>query len=277
MNEKVLKIGFFGGEDFSVTILEEMKKAGMTPCVVVTTPDKPKGRKMELTPTPVKIWAERNNIDVLTPQKLKDGFIEKIRKYDCDLFVVASYGKIIPDEIIGLPRYKTINIHPSLLPKLRGPAPIEYMILEDQKDTGVSIMLIDALMDHGPILAQEKYNVSEWPKRQTLENELAIIGAKLLINTIPKWVNGNISPIEQDHTKATYTKKIAKEDALIDLSDDPYKNFLKIQAYSGWPRAYFIKDDKRVIITDADFKDGNLKIKRVIPEGKKETDYSNII
>ncbi len=267
-----MKFVFFGTDDFSVTVLDELKRAGFLPSLVVTMPDKPKGRGLKVLPSPAKLWAQENKIQVsfeLTPDVA------------VDLFIVASYGKIIPKAILDIPKYGALNVHPSLLPKYRGPSPIESQILADEKEVGVTIMKMDEKMDHGPILAQRILENTKHssqspniPKASGLRKELAEEGGKLLAETIPKWIAGEINAVPQDESKATYTRKFIKKDGLLDLAGDPYQNFLKIRAFESSVGTYFIKNNKRVIIKDAEFEDGKLIITRVIPEGKKEMDYN---
>ncbi|MBU3968848.1 methionyl-tRNA formyltransferase [Patescibacteria group bacterium] len=290
--KKNLKIVFWGTSSFSVVVLEELKKGGVMPSLIVTAPDKPKGRKLLMTPPEVKVWADQNNIDCIQPEKLDHSVVKNLEANleaelpsglgssasKWDLFIVASYGKIIPKNIFDLPKYGTLNIHPSLLPKLRGASPIKTAILEDEKNTGVTIMLIDEEMDHGPIVVSKKTEIGNWPpKSLELEKKLAKEGAGLLVDVIPRWTNGEIEIQEQNHKSATYSKKIKKEDALIDFKDDPYLNYRKIQAFDDNPRAYFFVEKAgkkiRVIITDAKFENGELKILRIVPEGKKEMSY----
>lgn len=273
---------FFGTPQISVFVLEELKKAGIVPALVVTAPDKPRGRKMIITPPEAKVWAQAEGIPVLQPQKIADEFLAELESRapqgGWDVFIVAAYGKLLPQKLLDMPKHEVVNVHPSLLPRLRGATPIRGAILADEKETGVTIMIIDAEMDHGPILAQKKINIAEWPPHASgLEETLAKEGGALLAEVLPKWLKGEIEPQEQDHDKATFTKKIKKEDGLIDLNDDPYQNLLKIRAYEGWPGAYFFtkKGDReiRVKIMDAKLADGALEITRVIPEGKKEMSY----
>jgi methionyl-tRNA formyltransferase len=213
------------------------------------------------------------------------------------LFIVASYGKIIPNEIIEMPTHKTLNIHPSLLPQYRGASPLPTAILEDTKKTGITIMQLDKEMDHGPIVAQKEINLTdyfkEWPVYEDFEEFMAIEGAKLLAEILPDWVSGKISTQEQDHAKATYTKKITKEDGLINLSSEQlndtrsipqetaYAIFRKIQAFHEWPQAHFFIEREgkkiRVKITEASFENNTLNIKKVIPEGKKEMLYEDFM
>lgn len=276
----MINFALFGSSRLSIIVLDELLKLGYTPSLIVTTPDKPQGRKLIMTPNVVKSWAIENNIKVLSPAKLDKEFIATLAKENLDLFIVASYGKIIPNEIVEMPKRKTLNIHPSLLPQYRGASPLPTAILEDTKQTGVSIMQLDAEMDHGPIVAQKTIDITDhfkdWPTYEDFEEFMAKEGAKLLAEILPDWVAGKITAKEQDHSKATYTKKITKENGLIDLNANPYENFRKIQAFHQWPQAYFfIKHDGkniRIKVTDATY-NGHLTIKKVIPEGKKEMSY----
>lgn len=271
-----LKIAFFGTPQISVYVLEKLKSSSLAPELIITSPNMPKGRRLVLTPPEVKVWATDNNIECIQPEKVKgnESLIKKLKEKDFDFFVVIAYGKILPEEIIKIPKHGTLNIHPSLLPELRGPSPIITAILEDKKETGVSIMLMDEQMDHGPILLQKKYVVSEWPQESILEKELANMGADLLIQALQNIQEEEIKPKEQDHLKATYCRKIEKSDGFINLADDPYLNFRKFQAFHRWPRVYFLdKNGKRVIITKARFENNEFVIEKIIPEGKKEIDY----
>lgn len=276
-----IKPVFFGTSSFSIGVLDALKKEGIVPALIVTAPDKPRGRKLIVTPPPVKIWAQENNIPFLQPEKLDDAFAHRLQTTNYGLFVVASYGKIIPKQVLDIPKHGTLNVHPSLLPKLRGASPIQSAILSEES-TGVTIILLDEKMDHGPIIAQEEVPVTLWPpKESVLEKILAEAGGKLLANIIPKWIDGNIEPKEQEHERATYTKKFTKEDGLIDLSDDPTTNYRKIQAFEVWPKAYFFTErhgkQTRVAITDAELIEGILVIKKVTPEGKKEMNYEDFL
>ncbi|AKM84356.1 TPA: methionyl-tRNA formyltransferase [Candidatus Campbellbacteria bacterium] len=276
-----LKIAFFGTPEFSARILDKMKEGEFSPSLIIATPDKPKGRNLVMTPPSTKIWAEQNNIDVLQPTKLKaPEFLDELKKTDWDLFVVASYGKIIPQDVLDIPKYGTINIHPSLLPRLRGASPMQSAILKEN-ETGMTIMLMDADMDHGPILKQEKLDIKKWPpKINELEDMMVEVGGRLLNEVIPLWISGKIKPKEQDHNKATYIDKINKEEALINFDDDPFWNYRKIQALQNYKPYFFTeRNDKkiRIIIKEAKFEDGELIIMKVLPEGKKEMDYQDFL
>lgn len=280
-----IKYAFFGSSRFSVIVLDEMKRRGRVPSLIVTTPDKPQGRKLTITPNVVKVWAEENKVPFLSPIKLNAEVVTKLKeqseKLGIVLFVVASYGKIIPKSVLDIPARKALNIHPSLLPAYRGASPLQSAMLADDKNTGVTIIRLDEEMDHGPIVAKENITIDTWLPYEAFEAFMAKIGAELLVTTMPNWVNGNILKAEQLHSKATYTKKITKKDAQIDLRDDPYLNFRKIQAYHESPVAYFMHKHNgkeiRVKITSASFIDGNLVIEKVIPEGSKEISYTDFL
>ncbi len=275
---------FFGSSPISVSALNALKSHGLLPVLVVTQPDKPQGRHLTLVPSPVKLWAIENNIPVSTPVKIRtEEFSEELKKYNAIAAVLVSYGKIIPQNILDLFPKGILNLHPSMLPKLRGPSPIEGAILNDMKDeVGVTVMLLDKEMDHGPLLAQKEISIKTWiPKKSELYDLLSKEGGELLAETFEKWVAGKITPIEQDHSKATYCEIIKKSDGQIDLNADGYKNLLKVRAYEGWPGTYFFIThdgrEMRVKIADADFVDGKFEIKKVVPEGKREMDYADFL
>lgn len=268
----------------SVYVLDELERSGLLPIAVVSTPDKPKGRKLILTPTPVKAWAIERNITVFDPAKLDDELIKTLQtpEYKADVYVVASFGKIIPANIINIPTRGTLNIHPSMLPKYRGASPLQSAILDDSKDTGVSIMKIDELMDHGPIVTQAPIHIDEWPTYEVFEEMMARVGGKLLVEVLPAWIAGSMEAKEQDHSQATHCKKIIKEDGEIHLTEEPYLNFRKIQAYHQWPQAYFFIEHEsnkkmRIKVNSASFKDGQLIIEKVTPEGSKEMSHEDFL
>ena len=279
MSRNTVSFVFFGTDEHAGTILDELKSAGFTPALIVTTPDKPKGRELQMTPPPVKLWAQKNNIPVLQPEKLDTAFIGQLSKVNSQLFIVARYGKILPKDILNIPRHGTLNVHPSLLPLFRGPSPAQSQILAGVPETGVTIILLDEKVDHGPILAQEVVAMpTPLPHTHELENMLAHLGGKLLAETIPQWLAAppadGIDPQEQNHAHATFTNMLKKEDGLLNLNDNDELNYRKFLAYSDWPSVYFFKNGKRIKITGAEFKDGTFVIKKVIPEGKKEMTYS---
>lgn len=283
------KFIFFGTPRFSVRVLDALESADLLPALIVTAPDKPAGRGQELKPSPVKVWATERGIDVLTPEKIKNNeeFLAEIGNTDWDFFVVAAYGKILPQNVLDIPERGVLNVHPSLLPKFRGPSPVLSAILANERETGVSIMLLDEEMDHGPVLAAASIAIDEedWPmKGSELEDLLATEGGNLLAETIPQWMDDDISAEEQNHNEATYTRKFTDEDARLDLSGDPEQNLLKIRAFDKNPRAYFLVEDpsttlgtRRVIVTEAQIVEGKLVVSKVIPEGKKEMPFEEYL
>jgi methionyl-tRNA formyltransferase len=277
-----LRIAFFGTPEFAAIICDTLCASGFSPCVIITAPPAPKGRKLVLTKSDVHLFGEKNNIPILTPTTLRtDEALEEIRALSCDLFIVAAYGKIIPKNILDIPSHGTLNVHPSLLPKFRGASPIESAILSDDKKTGVTIMVLDEEVDHGPIVATKEYLTNDWPPHgSTLTRALAREGGNLLADVIKKWVKTHEAK-EQDHAQATFTKKIAKTDGLIDFADNPYTNYKKIRAFDEWPGTYFFITHKgkpmRVRINDAHFAEGVLTLLSVTPEGRGQMSYKDFI
>ena len=282
-NTQSTKITFLGTPQLAVIVLNELKEKGITPDLIITSPDTPQGRKLILTPPPVKIWAQENKIEVLQPQKLRDeSLIEQLVARKDDLYIVAAYGKIIPQSILDIPKKGTLNVHPSILPLFRGPAPIQYQILKGVPKVGVSIMLLDAKIDHGPILTQKVLPMPKpLPTGEVLEEILAHVGGKLLADILPQWMNGAIETQEQEHDGATFTQMIKKQDGLLNLKSNAEENYRKIKAFTPWPSTYFFttRGDReiRVRVTNAELKNNELIITRVIPEGKKEMDYQDFL
>lgn len=274
---------FFGSDEFSIEVLETLIVGGFNSIACITQPDKPQGRNLKLTPPKIKTFCEEKEIPVLQPENLDSNFVEKLKELNADYFVVASYGKIISKEIITLPPFGALNVHPSILPKYRGASPIETAILNNDKEIGVAIMLMDEKMDHGPVFEITKKAFEEWSNKEEVFKTMAHIGGEMLCEIIPKWINEEIQPKEQNHKEATFTKMIKKTDGEIDISiqssDVSRQNYLKFIAYNPWPGTFFFieKNNKkiRVKITEADFVDGKFVIKKVIPEGKKEMDWES--
>lgn len=260
---------FFGSDNFSTKVLDTILGFNIKPNLIVTTPDRPQGRKLLLTPPRVKIWAQENNIPIIQPENFTD-LPAELTNYKFDLGLVASYGKILPQNVLDLFGDKLLNIHPSLLPKFRGATPLESAILSADDTTGVSLMIMDALMDHGPILAQ-KETVIDNKNYLNLRDELAETGAELFIDYGYLIHSDQIESKNQNHDLATYTKKINKSDGEIKLDDDPILNWKKYRAFSDWPGIFFFTpDNKRIKITQAHLENDQFVIDKVIPEGKKE-------
>jgi methionyl-tRNA formyltransferase len=233
-----LRIIFFGTPEFAAVILEKMIQAGYLPIAVVTAPDKPVGRKQILTPSPVKLIAEKYKILVLQPEKIKN-LKSEILNLQPNLIILAAYGQVVSKEILEIPKYGCLNVHPSLLPKYRGPSPIQATILNGDQETGVTIILMDEKIDHGPIIASSKLKIQNLKLTyEDLSKELARLGAELLIETMPKWLGGEIELIPQDDSRATYTKIIKKEDGKINWQKSAQEIERMIRAYYPWPTAY---------------------------------------
>lgn len=275
---------YFGTPDLAVRVLEELKKRELLPVLVVTAPDRPQGRGLVLTPSPVKAWAQAQGIPTVEPETLRGNTnaLDIIRRAKADLFVVAAYGKILPSDLLAIPAHGTLNVHPSLLPLFRGPSPIESFILSDEKRTGVSIMLLDDEVDHGPIVAQEETPLSEpYPRGSSLTEALGKQGGALLAQVLIPWYRKEITAREQDHARATFTKKIVKEDGKIDLSGDPILNMKKVRAFDDWPGAFTFVERKgkmvRIKIVDALLQNGIFTPTRITPEGKKEMAWDDFL
>lgn len=277
---------FFGTPSLACTVLDELEKAGYVPTLVVTQPDKRAGRGNMLVAPPVKEWATRRAVPVVQPVKITEETIAFLRahteEHAIQFFVVAAYGKILPQALLDIPSKGTLNVHPSLLPRLRGPSPIQSAILQGEKETGVSIMLLDALMDHGPLLAQEVSPSSVCRPARELEAVLAVHGGSLLARTIPLWLNGELTPREQDHTEATFCRLLKKEDGYVDLTSATAEEELRIiRGCDGWPTAYtfFIRRDQkiRVQLLSARTENGIVHIEKVKPEGKGEMNYVDFL
>ncbi len=273
MNKNNLNFIFWGTPDVASETLKILKVNGYLPSLIITAPDKPQGRKMLITPPPVKVWAIENNILYMQPENLKDLSIKATSLPD--LSIVVAYGKIIPEEILNIPKLGSVNIHYSLLPKYRGASPVESAILNGDTETGISIQQMEYKMDTGPVITQEEVEIADDEKAFDLRKRLIKIGGELLVKTLPLFIDGKIELKKQNENEATYCKKIKKEDGLLDLDDDGVKNYNKFRAYASWPRTFFFKDEKRIIVTDATLEDGKFIIKKVIPEGGKEIDYKN--
>lgn len=277
---------FFGTPAFAVDVLNAMENHGLLPAVVVCAPDKKRGRGLHTSPAPAKVWAMERNIDVLTPSTLKDAdMIAELSNTDWDVFVTAAYAKLVPKAILDIPRRGALNVHPSLLPKYRGPSPVLSAILANDRTTGVSIMLMDEQLDHGPIVAQGRIEIDEtdWPLRgSVLEQLLATEGGNLLAEVLPEWIAGSITPVAQDDTQATVTKKFTDDDARVDVHSDYVRQLLKIRAFDKGLRAhakarYANGKEIRVVITDARLENDQLHIVSLIPEGKREMSYDDFI
>ena len=239
-----MKYIFFGTPEFAAIVLEKLINAGYIPEAVVCNPDEPVGRKQILTSPPVKrlIVNDKWSLEIFQPATKAEllAISHKLKAIKPDLAIVVAYGKIIPKEILDIPVYGFINVHGSLLPYHRGASPIQVAILNGEKETGVTIMKVDEEMDHGLIITNVKIPISNDDTFESLSQKLAILGADLLIKVIPDYISGKLKPITQDHSKATYTKIIKKEDGKINWLKSADEIERMTRAYYPWPSAWTV-------------------------------------
>lgn len=243
-----LKIIFIGTPRFASIILEKLVENNYKPVLAITAPDKRKGRKKILTPPDVKITAKKHNIDIIQPKDINN-LKDEIKGLNPDLIILTAYSQILKKDILEIPKYGCLNIHPSILPKYRGPSPIQTAILNGDKKTGITIYLMDEKIDHGKIISICEFPISLIINCQELSEELAQKGAELLIETIPKLINGKITPFAQNEKEATYTKIIRKEDGRINWRQSSKKIERRIRAYNKWPGSFTFweKNDKKTL------------------------------
>jgi len=240
-----MKIVFMGTPDFSVPCLKALIDSGHEVPAVFTQPDKPKGRKYVLTPPPVKVCAEENSIQVFQLQTLKDGkAFELLADLNPDAIIVVAYGKILPKNIIELPKFGCINVHASLLPQYRGSAPIQWAVIDGQKQSGVTIMQMDEGIDTGDMLVTEKTEIGSDETSGELYDRLSQIGAKTLVNALEMIKNGEIAPQKQDDSLSTYAKMLDKSLCRIDFSKTAQEIHNLVRGLSPWPTALTSLDGK---------------------------------
>lgn len=231
------RIVFMGTPDFSVPVFEALIQAGYPIVLAVTQPDRPKGRKKVLTASPVKETALKHNIPVFQPEKLKHDF-EPILDFKPDLIITAAYGQILPVDLLKIPEFGCINVHASLLPELRGGAPIHHAILQGKKETGITIMYMVEKLDAGDMLAQKKTPIETDDNVGTLHDKLADAGAELLIDTLPKLEDHSLTPTAQNHDQATFAANIKREQEKIDWTNSSNVIYNKIRGLNPWPVAF---------------------------------------
>ncbi len=231
------KIVFMGTPDFSVPVLESLAKSDYEVVLVVTQPDRPKGRKRIITPSPVKQKAVELGLPVFQPERLRDNF-EEILQVKPDLIVTAAYGQLLPTDLLEAPPFGCINVHASLLPELRGGAPIHHAIIQGKKETGITIMYMVEKLDAGDILTKVNVPIEAEDHVGTLHDKLSVAGASLLMETLPKLFNEELTPIKQDEEKATFAANIKREDEWIDWSKDNTDIYNQIRGLHPWPVAY---------------------------------------
>ncbi|MFJ8244033.1 methionyl-tRNA formyltransferase [Peribacillus asahii] len=233
------KIIFMGTPDFSVPVLKRIMDEGYEVIAVVTQPDRPVGRKKVLTPPPVKVEAEKYGIPVYQPEKIRnEADLAEILALKPDLVVTAAFGQILPNELLEAPKFGCINVHASLLPELRGGAPIHYSILQGKEKTGITIMYMTEKLDAGDILTQAEVVIEEEDNVGTLHDKLSQVGSDLLAETLPKLINGELTPIKQDEAKATFASNIKRSDEKIDWTRTGQEIYNHVRGLNPWPVAY---------------------------------------
>lgn len=241
---------FFGTNNLACTVLSELLEGGFSFDAVVTQPDKPVGRGKKLQAPPIKRLAEKYNIPVLQFAKLDSDAQAQLVTHNADLFIVAEYGLLIPPAVLDLPRHGTLNVHPSMLPEYRGATPIQSALISGQTMSGVTVMLLDEGMDHGPIITQATAPIADEDTYITLEAKLGRLGAELLKKNIQPWLDGKITAKEQYHAAATFCSKIQKKDGLIQWSDSAENITNKWRAYAKWPGVFSHFNGKLLKISD---------------------------
>lgn len=241
---KKLKVVFMGTPTFAVPILSKLIEETNV-VLVVSQPDREKDRKGNILPTPIKKLALENNIEVYQPIKIKESY-EKIIALNPDIIITCAYGQMIPEVILNCPKYGSINVHGSLLPKLRGGAPIHHAIINGDKETGITIMYMDKQMDSGDIISQETIEILDNDNLDSLYEKMSILGADLLIKTLSSIIDGTSKRIKQDINEVTFGYNITKEEEKIDFSKSCIEIHNRIRGLSSVPGAYCILDDKRL-------------------------------
>jgi methionyl-tRNA formyltransferase len=263
------KIIFFGTPQFTTDFLETFKSAGFEIVGIVTGEDKPVGRGQQMHKPAPKVWGEENSISVLQPTKLDDAFFEEIQKYSADLFIVIAYGKIIPQRVIDLPKFGTINLHYSLLPKYRGASPVESAILNNEKVSGITIQQMVYELDAGNILFQEEMKIEDNDTTETLRENMNRRAQEIFPEFLNNLFSGNIFSLVQDSTLATKSGKFKKED--MDVTKYiKEKDLNKIYTmYKVFPRKiYFFHGENNLRVKITSMIDGN--ITKLLPESRKE-------
>ena len=269
------KIVFMGTPKFAVPVLEMLiEKYGVD--LVITQPDKKVGRKKVLTAPPVKVIAEEKGIKVLQPEKISndENVLSELKELNPDIIITAAYGQLVPETILEIPKYKCINVHGSLLPKLRGGAPIQYSILEDHGKTGITIMYMVKKLDAGDMISKVEVDILDSDNYESLHDKLSIAGRDLLKETLPNIFTGNIAPEKQDDSLATFARNILREDEKIDWNKSAREIFNQIRALDPTPGAFTYLDENVLKIWNSEVVDleenfSSKKVGTIIKQDKK--------
>ena len=269
------KIVFMGTPKFAVPVLEMLiEKYGVD--LVITQPDKKVGRKKVLTAPPVKVIAEEKGIKVLQPEKISndENVLSELKELNPDIIITAAYGQLVPETILEIPKYKCINVHGSLLPKLRGGAPIQYSILEDHGKTGITIMYMVKKLDAGDMISKVEVDILDSDNYESLHDKLSIAGRDVLKETLPNIFTGNIAPEKQDDSLATFARNILREDEKIDWNKSAREIFNQVRALDPTPGAFTYLDENVLKIWNSEVVDleenfSSKKVGTIIKQDKK--------
>ncbi|HSR88946.1 MAG TPA: methionyl-tRNA formyltransferase [Candidatus Udaeobacter sp.] len=262
-----VKTVFFGTQEFATTILQGLLDSNIVSVeTVFTQPDKKVGRKQTIEESPVKKLALKYNIPVEQPESLKNC---ELRTENCELAIVAQYGLMIPKKIIDSFPKGTINVHGSLLPTYRGASPIQMALVNGEKETGVTIMLMDEKMDHGSILSQKKMVIDPDDTYTTLAAKMAVEGSNLLVNTLPQWLSGELKAQEQNENQATFTKLLSKEDGLVDFNKTNDEIYNQYRGLTPWPGIWCMRNNKRLKLLKIAKSDKNITAGEPLAENKR--------
>lgn len=271
-----MRIVFMGTPEFAVPSLEQLVQNGHDVVAVYTKPDRTAGRRRAPVASPVKRLAVELGLPVVQPDSLKSAqAVKQLASFQPDVVVVAAFGQILPESVLAVPAHRTLNIHPSLLPKFRGASPVASAILYGGEFTGVSVMLLDKGMDTGPLLARAQISISPRDTTGSLTGKLARVGAQLLLEVLPRWVKGELAPQPQDDSQATYTRRLDKEDGEIDWTLSAKGIWRRVRALNPWPGCYTRWQGKQLKITEAVFfpTERNVDIGRVVALDKGEVAF----
>ena len=251
-----MKIVFMGTPDFAASALEALIQAGHEITLVVTQPDKPKGRSKELMPSPVKVCAMKYDLPVFQPVRLKrPEAIEQLKKYEADIFVVAAFGQILSQEILDMPKYGSVNIHASLLPKYRGASPIQSVIIDGEEKTGVTIMQMDAGIDTGDMLYKKEVVIEDTDNFETLHDKLAAVGAEAIVEALPLLEAGKLVGEKQNDAESSHVTMITKEMGKLDFTKDAVVLDRLIRGMNPWPSAFTFYKGKQLKVWEAHVED----------------------
>ena len=247
-----MKIVFMGTPDFSKESLEAIYNAGHEILAVVTNPDRPKGRGMKLVASPVKEYAVSKELKIYQPEKIRknEEFIQEMKKLNPDVICVVAYGKILPTEILQIPRLGCINVHASLLPRLRGGAPLHHALIDGEEKTGVTIMYMDKTMDTGDIISTKEYIIKDTDNVGTIHDTLSPMGRDLLLETLPSIIEGTNKRIPQNHDEATFAWNIKREEEHIDFNRTAREVFNQVRGLNPWPKAHTIIDGVEIKVLE---------------------------